>query len=290
MVAVCSMAKSDHAMLHLHVTEILYRFVWGREVSVSLKGGYMKYTFTFICFLIAPAWVFSQGDTYLVQGQLAIQKIPEWAYLVPDSELPQQVDSVEIKDGYFEFRGELIRPLKARVFTGKNFRQAVKGHCLYLYLEPDTVFISSPDTLRHAQVTGGPENQCYSELRTLLRQADSRLRSFAGAYLGIPAFYEDSLAGTDKGVYPGVLFRQSESNNSHLSVVMIIFHAFQENDHYATGQRYTASFKTNIFHRLFFVSVSLATAAFIFGAGTGTVRLRLSFLDRIIGSDWCSVL
>ena len=211
MVAVCSMAKSDHAMLHLHVTEILYRFVWGREVSVSLKGGYMKYTFTFICFLIAPAWVFSQGDTYLVQGQLAIQKIPEWAYLVPDSELPQQVDSVEIKDGYFEFRGELIRPLKARVFTGKNFRQAVKGHCLYLYLEPDTVFISSPDTLRHAQVTGGPENQCYSELRTLLRQADSRLRSFAGAYLGIPAFYEDSLAGTDKGVYPGVLFRQSES-------------------------------------------------------------------------------
>lgn len=49
----------------------------------------------------------------------------------------------------------------------------------------------------------------------------------------------------------GFLSRQSESNNSHLSVVMIIFHAFQENDHYATGQRYTASFKANIFHRLF---------------------------------------
>ncbi len=171
----------------------------------------MKYTFTLICFAFLPAWVFSQGGTYLVQGQLAIQKIPEWAYLVPDSELPQQIDSVEIKDGYFEFRGELMRPLKARVFTGKNFRQAMKSFCLYLYLEPDTVLISSPDTLRHAQVTGGPENQCYSELRALLMQADSKLRSFAGAYLGIPAFHEDRTPGSDKGVPPDVLFGQTES-------------------------------------------------------------------------------
>lgn len=171
----------------------------------------MKYTFTLICFVFLPAWVFSQGGAYLVQGQLAIQKIPEWAYLVPDSELPQQIDSVEIKDGYFEFRGELMRPLKARIFTGKNYRQATKSFCLYLYLEPDTVLVSSPDTLRHAQVAGGPENQCYSELRVSLMQADSKLRSFAGAYLGIPAFYEDRSPGSDKGVLPDVLFRQAES-------------------------------------------------------------------------------
>ncbi len=171
----------------------------------------MKYTFTLICFSLLPAWVFSQGGAYLVQGQLAIQKIPEWAYLVPDSELPQQIDSIEIKDGYFEFRGELIRPLKARIFTGKNFRQATKSYCLYLYLEPDTVWISSSDTLRHAQVSGGPENQCYSELRALLREADSKLRSFAGAYLGIPAFQTGVSTGGDKGVPPDVLFRQAES-------------------------------------------------------------------------------
>ncbi|SEN70910.1 protein of unknown function [bacterium A37T11] len=139
-------------------------------------------SFTFLSLLACPFYLYPQSGVYVVQGQLAIQKIPEWAYLLTFEKSQLLTDSVEIHDGGFLFTGTLSCPRMANLYTGKNLKQAEAGFCLSFYLEPDTVLMTSTDTLRHMEVSGGAINASYQQLVRQLAPIYEQLKIFGKAY------------------------------------------------------------------------------------------------------------
>ncbi|SEN85870.1 protein of unknown function [bacterium A37T11] len=173
------------------------------------------------CLLFLAGQAFAQVQKFTLLGQMTIQKIPKWVYLCKDGK-KQPSDSAAIIDGQFSFTGELIRPQRASLFTGRTFQEARAAYNLQFYLESDTIYISSPDTLVHASVSGGIENQRFLLLKEQLKPAYQVLKSLKLPFLQreykLPLLSVDGSGTTE--VLPGSFkngFKKFESLHWHLT-------------------------------------------------------------------------
>lgn len=137
-----------------------------------------KYLFLMVIVFL-PIIVKAQLQSFHIKGSVnpdqSKQKIFLRYQLFPDQEF--NIDSTQIQNGKFEFRGEVQRPLKAYLITASNLSNISDlSPTVILYLESRIIEVVSPDSLDNAIVRGGEVNVDNSKLQLMLRPAVNSYR------------------------------------------------------------------------------------------------------------------
>ena len=117
--------------------------------------------------------------TCTVKGQLGRTiTAPAKIYLSRGFEI---VDSATVKNGAFELKGKAETPVIGDLMLQRSGRLGNSmehyGDRTRIYIEPGTVTITSPDSLAHATVKGGPNTNDYVRQGVLLEPIIARMRA-----------------------------------------------------------------------------------------------------------------
>ena len=119
--------------------------------------------------------------SYAIKGKLGTLNAPAKIYLIRGMQI---ADSATLKNGAFELKGTADMPTTADlVFRRKGRLTTVfgpMGDRTRIFLEPGTVIISSPDSLAHATIRGGPAMTDYLRLDAAMKPVLARMQA-AGA-------------------------------------------------------------------------------------------------------------
>jgi len=121
--------------------------------------------------LLSPLSLFAQQFNYTVLGKFPAINKPVMVFLSYEGKLGNNVDSVRMKNGQFEFKGIAERPIYARLLidvAGKGIYKVKQGYKRTFYIEPGTVSLVGTDSLINASVTGGVLNNDNNKLLALL--------------------------------------------------------------------------------------------------------------------------
>jgi peroxiredoxin len=133
--------------------------------------------------LLAPGLSFAQTTyPFVVKGKIGSLNAPAKIYLVGG----EKPDSATLKNGQFEFKGanqwlgsaELILERKGKL--RENYTKQSYFHSpdrTTVFLEPGPVLVTSPDSLTHARITGGPLTADYKRLIAALKPASDRFKT-----------------------------------------------------------------------------------------------------------------
>jgi hypothetical protein len=137
-------------------------------------------------FLLVTSGIASAQTTplFLVKGQVGHLNSPAKIYLVYG---PQVLDSATLKNGQFELRGsngwphsaELVLERQGRLREGtqNGMYQRLSPERAFLFLGPDPVTITSPDSLSKAHLTGGPQLAAYQQLNATKQPFIARFKT-----------------------------------------------------------------------------------------------------------------
>ena len=133
--------------------------------------------------LLAPGLSLAQTTyPFVVKGKISSLNAPAKIYLVGG----EKPDSATLKNGQFEFKGanqwlgsaELILERKGKLrenYTKQaHFRSPDRT---IVFLEPGPVVVTSPDSLTHARITGGPLTADYQRLNAALKPFSDRFKT-----------------------------------------------------------------------------------------------------------------
>lgn len=119
-----------------------------------------------------------QPFNYTVKGKLGTISAPAKVYLVRGSSV---LDSATLKNGAFEIKGTAAEPVMAELLLRQKGRSAnllgTRVQTL-IFLEPGTVVVTSPDSLTHATIKGGPAITDYFRLQKSLQPVDEKKDAF----------------------------------------------------------------------------------------------------------------
>ncbi|TDN40127.1 DUF4369 domain-containing protein [Hymenobacter sp. UV11] len=122
--------------------------------------------------LLAPTLAFAQAPTpYVVKGQVGQLSAPAKIYLVYG---PQVLDSATLKNGQFELRGSNGWPHSAELVLERqgHLREGMRNNIytrssperVSLFISPEPVTVTSPDSLPKAHLAGGAQLAAYQRL------------------------------------------------------------------------------------------------------------------------------
>ncbi len=134
------------------------------------------------CLLLTPVLAAAQAPApYVVKGKIGKLNAPAKVYLVYG---PQVLDSATLKNGQFELRGsngwphsaELVLERQGHLRDGKRngMLARVSPERVSLFISPEPVTVSSPDSLPKARLTGGPQLAAYQRLDAALQPFTAR--------------------------------------------------------------------------------------------------------------------
>jgi peroxiredoxin len=131
--------------------------------------------------IVIPTWLQAQNIPFEIHGELGESK-SKMAVLVyyDKTDGSTRIDSAMVKNGYFAFKGMMVNPVKAIIYTEPDYNR------IDFYLETATVRISSKDSLANALVSAGPINEDHNQLRALIGPINNRkiqLRKERQAYV-----------------------------------------------------------------------------------------------------------
>ncbi|WP_232793693.1 TlpA disulfide reductase family protein [Siphonobacter sp. SORGH_AS_0500] len=132
-----------------------------------------------------PALSWAQSGAYTLKGKMGQLNAPAKAYLRYVKDSKSQLDTAVIKNGVFEFKGSVANPQKAMVFVdakNKGLRQVGRDHIVYLYLEPGTINVQSPDSAVHASVKGPAVNTENEKLKASLKASSEKMAALMADY------------------------------------------------------------------------------------------------------------
>ena len=138
-----------------------------------------------LALLLSPALAGAQSGAYTLQGRVGSAKLPTKAYLRYLADTQPKLDSAQVKDGSFVFKGVVADPTTATLFVVKPGAHLMLGRPLpsvRLYLEPGTIRVASPDSLTHATVLGTPLNADNAKLTAALRPTAERMDNILKEY------------------------------------------------------------------------------------------------------------
>ncbi|OWP61397.1 alkyl hydroperoxide reductase [Hymenobacter amundsenii] len=124
--------------------------------------------------------------SYTVKGKLGNVSAPAKVYLVRGSSV---LDSAAVKNGAFELKGKTTEPVSASLILRKKGRLNTLYGVLdqtRLFLEPGAVVVTSPDSLAHASLKGGPVTADYLRLQELFKPITANMQSFSDELQQIP--------------------------------------------------------------------------------------------------------
>ena len=134
---------------------------------------------------LIPAVAMAQPGSFTVQGKLNSVSAPAKAYLRYGTGPAQKMDSAQIQNGVFSFKGAVDNATMATLFVdkkGTGFSRTRPIAATSLYLEPGTVTVISPDSLDHAVVSGTPLNADYQKLKNSLTSSEEQMAQLMKEY------------------------------------------------------------------------------------------------------------
>lgn len=118
-----------------------------------------------ICCIPAMGW--AQSGNFNIKGKLKALEIPSKAYMAYMLSGKPMMDSVEIKDGMFQFNGTLDNPVPAEIafdHNGKGVKHlGKKPDVLTIYLEKGNIEINGTDSIKTAVISGSKLNADYKK-------------------------------------------------------------------------------------------------------------------------------
>ncbi|WP_198139821.1 TlpA disulfide reductase family protein [Pedobacter sp. BAL39] len=98
------------------------------------------------------------------------------AYLYYEYENTIRTDSTNVINGKFKIAGKVEGPVFARLIFSSSSADALRSARLSFYLEPGTLSISSPDTLKSVVVSGSKSDIDFLPIRKALMTYTGKLR------------------------------------------------------------------------------------------------------------------
>jgi peroxiredoxin len=139
----------------------------------------MKKIFLYIIVLL-PLMAFAQEpQSFLIKGKVGSFNTPARAYLIYQLGANRVIDSAQISNGSFNFKGQIINPTPAflvidRKGIGLNGLDSTVDN-LSFFIDKGEFAITSPDSVAKAQITGSKinddNNKLMAELKPLIGQA-----------------------------------------------------------------------------------------------------------------------
>jgi peroxiredoxin len=149
----------------------------------------MKRLLTIAC-LLSPSLLLAQSGTYTINGNLPSLKAPAKAYLRYRVGTDIKMDSAQIQNGQFSFKGitddpKLVGLLIDKLGTG--FTNTRPMSSINLYLEPGKITVTSTDSLDNAVVSGTPMNADNQKLKAMLKPTSDKMAQLMKEYRGATA-------------------------------------------------------------------------------------------------------
>lgn len=119
-------------------------------------------------------------QTFSIKGKVGSLNAPAKAYLFyqPDGNFVS--DTTELKNGSFEFKGAVRKPVRASIWIMQPSRSGQRGNndVLDFYLENTTLTLVA-DSIKNAKITGSKLNDDYVRLKALLKPVKDELLTLA---------------------------------------------------------------------------------------------------------------
>lgn len=130
--------------------------------------------------LLFTPWLASAqiSAPFIIKGKLGALSAPAKVYLVRDRVI---TDSVTLKNGAFEFKGTTDVPVTADlIYRRKGQLSSLFGTLdrVRIFLEPGTLLVTSPDSLAHATLKGGPATSDYVRLSESVKPIIATIQAF----------------------------------------------------------------------------------------------------------------
>jgi peroxiredoxin len=139
--------------------------------------------------VLAVSSVKAQKINYTITGKIGQYSTPAKAYLMYIKTNGRQVDSASLTNGNFSFKGFSDGPQAATLFIstkGLGFMSYDIGFA-NLYLEAGHISVTTPDSLQHARISGGPLNGDYNLLKLAQKKTDIKLDQLSVEMESAPA-------------------------------------------------------------------------------------------------------
>ncbi|GAA4915448.1 TlpA disulfide reductase family protein [Mucilaginibacter defluvii] len=147
--------------------------------------------------LVLPSVLFAQQIDYNLKGSIKNFNSGGKAYLQYRTDAGTVVDSAEVQQGGFAFKGKLPEATKATLTItrdNENFQQKRNADRLAFYLENGNVNLQAADSIAKATVNAGQLNKDNVELTAVLKPYNERLRAEYRAYGSLPKHQQTSQA------------------------------------------------------------------------------------------------
>ncbi|GAB2528813.1 redoxin domain-containing protein [Spirosoma aerophilum] len=128
--------------------------------------------------LLAPSLLWAQTGTYTLNGKLPAYKAPARAYLRYMDNGTAKMDSAQIQNGTFSFKGTIDNATQATVLVdkaGTGLSRTRPVASANFYLEPGTIALTSADSLDNAVSSGTPLNADYQKLTNMLKPTSAKM-------------------------------------------------------------------------------------------------------------------
>ena len=131
--------------------------------------------------LLLPLATFAQ-DGYTLKGKIGALNAPAKIYLQYRTEKAVIIDSAELKNGAFEFKGQVAGPANAQLVLKHSVapvqpekRAAIDGSSFYL--ENKSMVITAPDSIKNATIKGSPLNDDNAKLKAMLKPVTNKMEA-----------------------------------------------------------------------------------------------------------------
>ncbi|GGG98695.1 TlpA disulfide reductase family protein [Pedobacter zeae] len=153
---------------------------------------------------------------FSLNGTLKNDKGNEKIYLSYSKEGKTFLDSTELKNGTFAFKGEIGDPLRASVYK-KPAEKNGKRDFLSIYLEPANIQLVSADSLKNASISGSKVNADNEKLKALTKPVQDKLAAINSEFGKLTAEQRKDKALTE------AIYKRYETASKELEPIYIGF-------------------------------------------------------------------
>jgi peroxiredoxin len=130
-----------------------------------------------------PALLFAQDGVFTLKGTLTGLKTPAKVYFglnIPSDNGKIKLDSTEVKDGKFEFKGMVPGPIRGQLMldhTPSVLKNPYSNKDKFdLYVDKGSIIIEAKDSIKTAQVSGVKINKDFQQYMRMLEPSESAMR------------------------------------------------------------------------------------------------------------------
>jgi len=127
---------------------------------------------------IMPLQLLAQATEFTIVGKIGKVSHPAKAYLSYGTEGRFLLDSAELKDGSFSFKGTIDHPFRGTLIIdelGLGVRKVDQTRHFNCYIEPGIIKVESPDSAVHLKLSGTALNDDLERLKSAIKPVSEQL-------------------------------------------------------------------------------------------------------------------